>query len=418
MQNPEYQNDLNNKDSLFGNLINSNFIEFIVFLISFLILFYLIYERHKLTIPKNTNFIINEISNESLNKYLKAPELFESFIIPHPKHLLTSHSATLAINPINKNLYAFWFSGTKEATSDVNIWRSEFKKRSWSMATSTLNPELISRYTKFYTRMLGNPVSYVDSNNKLHLFVVSVGLIGGWSYGSVNHLISADYGNSWDSIKRLMLSPILNISTLVRTLATPLTDGGYYLPVYNELLNKIPMILRIDKDNNVLELSKMNNTIGLLQASLVPISPNEALGYYRSSKYIKDNDLLMQKTKDGGLSWGKINKTSLKNYDSSLITLKINNDNYLMIHNSKPNRSSLSLALSKDGINFKDFYEIENKENYEFSYPVALLHDGIIELLYTMNRDYIKHLRFNLSWLFSEIGIKKENKNVIVEEEE
>lgn len=418
MQNSEYQNGLNDKDSLFGDLINSSVIEFIVFFISFCIIFYLIYEKHKLNKPKNTSFIINYISNESLNKYLKLPELFESSIIPHPKNLLTSHSASLAMNPTTRTLYAFWFSGSKEATTDVKIWRSEFKKNSWTVATPIIDPELLSKYTKFYTRMVGNPVSYVDIKNKLHLFVVSVGLIGGWSYSSVNHLISSTYGNSWDSINRLMLSPILNISTLVRTSPIPLIDGGFYLPVYNELLNKFSMILRFDKDNNILELSKMNNIIGLLQASIVPVSSNEAISYFRSSKNVRDNDLLTQRTLDSGISWGAVNKTNLKNYDSSLITIKIDNEHYIMIHNNKPNRSSLVIAISKDGINFKDFYEIENKDNYEFSYPVALFHDGVIDLLYTMNRECIKHLRFNLSWLFNRFDIKKEDKKIINEEEE
>jgi predicted neuraminidase len=327
---------------------------------------------------------------------LQVDPLFESYIIPQPHYLRAAHSSAFDVLP-NGDLLATWFAGSHEGKPDVKIWQSEFANGSWSMARSIVSPQSLSKDTGTYIKKVGNPVIYRAKNGKWHLFVVSVSAIGGWSGSRIDHLISKDNAQTWLPAQKLILSPFFNISTLERTRPLTLKDGGFYLPVYHELLFTYPELIRFDSNGKFIKLIRLNTNTQLLQPTLVPTSEFNAMVFFRNKTW-KDESVYMQTTNDGGVSWSQPVATTLTNRDSSLVVAKVGDDALLMVHNIGP-RSYLALDISHEGKTWQHVAVLENTPEKEFSYPSIQVHNGIVDILYTWDRKSIKHVRFNLAWL-------------------
>jgi predicted neuraminidase len=332
------------------------------------------------------------------NPALVNEPLFTSELIPNQQP--SAHAATLEVLP-NGNLIALWFAGSREGQPDVKIWQSVFDGKQWETPHFVVSPKIIEQDTKRYTKKVGNPVIYRAPNGTLHLFVVSVG-VGGWSGSSLNHFMSNDNGNTWCTGERLILSPLFNISTLVRTNAITLTDGGFYLPVYHELIHTYPEVLRFDKNGRFISQIRLNFNNNLLQPAILPISDKVAYAYMRN-KAKQDDILYYQSTNDAGITWSTPKPTNLINQDSSLAVAMLDKNKYLMVHNIA-RRDKLSLAISADGVSWTDIYLLDNTQDAEFSYPSIQVHDGVIDILYTWQRKHIKHVRFNQAWLNQQVG--------------
>ena len=347
-------------------------------------------------------FLVNNvvINNES------ATPFFESQFIPQPAYLKISHSSTITRMP-NGDLLAFWFAGSKEGQPDVRIWQSKFSNGKWQMAHSIVSNYSLMHDSYRYISKLGNPVVYSMPNGTLYLFVISVS-VGGWAGSRLNQLISHDEGNSWSRANELVLNPFLNISTLNRTNAVPLQDGGFYLPVYHEFMRSYPFLLRFDANGKFIEQVRISNQNTMLQPSLVAINESNAYVYMRNNNKI-NNILYRQTTSDGGLNWSAPRATNLTNPDSSLVVAKIAPNKLLMVYNigaSTGNRGKLALATSNDGLNWQYVALLESSIGDEFSYPSILVNGDEIDITYTWSvrklGHVIKHVRFNLAWLNAE----------------
>lgn len=325
--------------------------------------------------------------------------LFESQLIPQPFNVPSAHSSSF-ITLANGDLLAFWFAGSKEGNADVQIWMSRYHNGVWSTSTPIVNPAMVSQAVNRYVVKVGNPVVYLDSNNILHLFVVSVS-VGGWSGSSLNHLTSTDDGQSWSLPERIVVSPFFNISTLVRTSAISLTNGGFYLPVYHEFIRKYPELLRFDSNGNFVNINRITNKNRVLQPSLVPLSSESAVVYLRNSTLGDESkNIYAVFTHDGGLHWDKPVMTNLLNNDSSVVGLNLRDGRYLMIYN-QGTRGHLWLAISTDQLTWHPIYQLESNElpNAEYSYPDMHLTGSTLDITYTYNRKEIKHVRLSLAWL-------------------
>jgi predicted neuraminidase len=327
--------------------------------------------------------------------------IFESYIIPEPDFLIASHSASFEVLD-NGNLIAFWFAGSHEGKPDVKIWSSQFTHNHWSDAKIIVSPQMLSEDLSQYVHKVGNPVVYKSANGVLHLFVVSVGAIGGWSGSNIIHLQSKDSGLTWNQIQKLILTPILNISTLTRTRAIGLEGGGFYLPVYHEMIYTYPELLRFDSNGNFIQTIRMTSKRDMLQPAIVPTNMVSAYSFLRN-KGSHDTVLYMQYGRKGGLSWSKPKATNISNRDSSIAVVLLDNNKLLMARNPL-DRGQLVLSISDDGLNWHDVVSLESMPNMEYSYPFIQTHDGIIDILYTYDRKKIKHVRFNLQWLDKQTG--------------
>lgn len=381
---------------------NSSFTKtaFLLFIVSYIAITFLI--LHKAHHPKSPTF--SEVGNynllsESIDEAANNDEvLFTSELIP--ESLPVAHASTLEVLPDAK-LITFWFAGSREGASDVKIWQSVYDGGRWGVVTEVISPTQILNDTRRFIKKVGNPVVYRSTNGNIHIFVVSVG-VGGWSGSGLTHYISYDNGKTWVKSERLVLSPILNISTLARTSAVTLSDGGFYLPVYHELIRKYPEILRFDKDGNFINQTRLNYDIGLLQPSILPISALEAYAYLRTHRKY-DTHLYYEVTKDGGVTWSEPKATNLTNHDSSIAVAQVDKNKYLMVHNPSK-RDKLSLAVSNDGVKWTEVYLLEDAFGNEFSYPSIQVHGDMVDIVYTWKRKNIKHVRFNKAWLEQKVG--------------
>jgi predicted neuraminidase len=237
------------------------------------------------------------------------------------------------------------------------------------------------------------------------MHVVSVSY-GGWSGSAINQLVSDDEGHTWREAKRLVLSPLFNLSTLVRTPPQVLQDGSIGLPAYHEFVRKWGMWVRVGAQGAVLQATPMRRYSGnWLQPAVVATSPCDAVAALRAGGQAPKR-VGWSATHDGGQSWPLDSGDAtldLPNPDSSVAMIRLSDGSLLMACNPiEHGRNRLQLFRSPDdGASWKASRLIEaGGEGDEFSYP-ALLQDreGRIHLSYTWKRQAIRLCAFSREWL-------------------
>lgn len=323
---------------------------------------------------------------------------FESTFLADVPDAPSVHSATLA--PLSDGgRVAIWFGGSKEAAVDVRLFQAIFRDGAWSAPAPIFSPESVGIAEKRQVTRLGNPALHRDVRGRLHLFFVSA--IGGWSTSCLNHAVSPDDARTWSPPRRLVVSPLLNFSTLVRQPGANLADGGFLLPAYHELAYRFPEMLRFDSRGNLLGKvrTEWNYRYGL-QPSLVPLDADRAADWCRNMGV--DQKLLHQTTDDGGDTWTPLEGLDAVNPDASVAVVRLREGLFLMAHNAtRREREILDLSWSPDGRTWRQLRRLEEHSDVaiEFSYPTLLVDGDRIDLVYTWRREAIKHVRFNRAWV-------------------
>ncbi|WP_371323397.1 sialidase family protein [Dechloromonas sp. ZY10] len=329
------------------------------------------------------------------------PAFFASAMLPQAA--ASAHAATLTFLPDGR-LAAAWFAGSREGAADVTIWLSRLDKNGWSKPQALANRESTAGALFTNIRKLGNPVLFTDGA-RVHLWFVSVAL-GGWAGSSLNHIFSDDSGETWSKPSKLVTSPFLNISTLVRTPPLPLADGGYGLPAYHEFVAKHGEWLRLDRDGRVIDKTRMAHPVRSLQPAVVALDEKRALALLRDAGP-GPGRIRVASTGDAGLTWetGGANGDDLPlpNPNASVAMLRLASGRLLLAGNGDDGRTHLHLWLSADeGKTWTLARTAESAPDggAEFSYPALLLGpDGRIHLAYTWRRQGIKHAIFSEAWL-------------------
>ena len=317
------------------------------------------------------------------------------------------HSASAI--PVGDGLRAFWYGGTREGARDVAIFSAQFDalRSEWESEQVVITRARTATGVGRYIRKLGNAVAVRDNERRLWLFYVSVS-VGGWAGSAINAVISDDDGRTWSPPRRLVASPFLNLSTLVRGRPFLFADGSIGLPAYHEFIGKFGEILRLDAAGNVIDKRRLSDRREALQPVIVPRSPTEAIGFLRYSGPAP-SATLMVKTRDGGNTWSRPEKLRLPNPNAAVdAEVTPNGGLLLVLNNSTRGRDDLSIAYSSDaGRNWRVLHAFEATEpgetDGEYSYPwITKTGDGShFHLLYTWNRTHIKHVEFNDAWLES-----------------
>jgi predicted neuraminidase len=235
------------------------------------------------------------------------------------------------------------------------------------------------------------------------LYFVSVS-VGGWSGSAINMLASRDGGESWSAPRRLITSPFLNVSTLVKGEPLLHSDGSIALPVYHEFAGKFGELLRLSPEGRVLYKQRLSSGRYSLQPVVVPGSRNAAVGFMRYAG-APPRRMLAMRSSDGGRSWTVPEKTAMANPDAAIAAMRLAGGGLLLAFNdSESGRHNLSLAHSPDdGRSWRVVHVVEGADvgsNAEFSYPWLLRSaDGDGHLFYTAGKQRIRHVRFNLAWL-------------------
>jgi predicted neuraminidase len=404
-------------------------------------------EAKKLLTRKQYRELMAEKQRASRGRYV-------SHLASSRLHAQTHASSLIELK--DGRIRAFWFSGSREGASDVTINTAVFDPAQdrWSEERVVTSRADTQRALHRYVAKLGNPVVGRAADGSLHLFYVTVSL-GGWAGSSITMIRSTDEGESWSAPHRLITSPFINISTLVKGAPFLYADGSMGLPVYHELISKFAEMLHLDAAGNVIDKQRLARAgQGTLQPVVMVRNENEALVLTRYSG--KDNPHLARslRSEDGGKSWGKVEKSSFPNPDAALSGITLPDGRLLAVLNHlEQGRDSLSLMSSEDGgRNWKELHRLEEMRvvrdkkldekqclhiveellqnsdqrlahapeaalaeyvdsakvrvradggcGFEFSYPYLIqARNGDIHLSYTWNRVFIKHVTFDQVWL-------------------
>jgi len=379
---------------------------------------------------------------------------FDSHFASSRLHVQTHASSLVELK--DGRVQAFWFSGSREGASDVTINTAIFDplRGEWGPEHVVASRSGTQRGLNRYVAKLGNPVAGRAADGTLRLFYVTVSL-GGWAGSSITMLSSNDDGETWSAPRRLITSPFINISTLLKGTPFLYADGTMGLPVYHELFSKFAEILHLDAAGNVIDKQRLARAgQGTLQPVVLVKNTREALVLTRYAG--KDNPHLARSlsTEDGGEHWSEVQKSSFPNPDAALSATVMPDSRLLAVLNhQEQGRDSLSLMLSEDGgRNWKELHRLEEMRvvrdkkleekqclhlvqglllnsdsrlaqvseatldeyvdsakatvrangscSFEFSYPYLIqARNGDFHLTYTWNRVFIKHVTFDQLWL-------------------
>ena len=334
------------------------------------------------------------------------PQMTEEFINRDPGSK-TVHVGSIC-EMTDGRLVACWYGGTREGARDTAIYialRDQGKISSWSEPRAVVDRDSASRELRRYVKKVGNPLVFADSRDRLWLIYVTIA-VGGWSGSSLNVKVSDDGGRSWTPSTRLTLSPLVNVSELVRNNPVQMNDGSLAVPIYHECLGKFPEILWINAEGGGFRFRKTRMAGGrsFIQPSVVVRDHRGAAAFFRSCSH--ERSVGMATTADAGITWSKPQHLELPNPDAAINALPLSGGRILLAFNDSPRgRENLQLALSSDGgVTWQGVARIEEGKGAEFSYPYMMRDShGRIHLVYTWHRKRIKHVVFNEEWINSNL---------------
>ena len=285
------------------------------------------------------------------------------------------------------------FGGTKEGNNDVSIWLSRSEKGVWGVPkkiTTGLSSDGI-QYPNW------NPVLYRVSPTEIVLFYKTGPSPREW-WGM--YKVSTDEGKSWGPSIRLpdgILGPIKN-KPITLANGTLLSPSSTETRTTEGLSWKIHIEKSTDQGRHWTKIPIDPTTpYDVIQPSILVHSQEKLQLLCRSR-----NDTLMQSfSYDGGNSWSTITKTHLPNPNSGTDAITLSNGKHVLVYNpttkGKNDRAKLNMAISEDGLLWKDVVVLEEEKRGEFSYPALIqAADGSLHLTYTFNRKNIKYLTFTV----------------------
>ena len=376
--------------------------------------------------PTWTSFAANEgIHEESREVSVdKTPELklntakekpSTQSLIPNPRMdwlpdtgALSVHAASL-IGLKDGGIRAFWFAGSREGAPDVVINSAVFDPKSnvWGTPSVVMDRIVAEKGLSRYIAKLGNPVPARLTDGRLQLFFVTVS-VGGWAGSSISTIFSEDEGATWTRPQRLITSPFLNLSTLVKSPTVMFADGHLGLPAYHEWVGRFGEFLRLDAAQ-VLDKRRMSAGRSSIQPVVFINDAQSATAFFRQTRSAgQPKQIPVSATQNAGQSWQTLGDLEIQNPNSALAGVHLRSGvNLLALNNIEAGRYRLVLLMSNPKSGQWHIVEtIENdealpeQERKEFSYPYLLSANGDdAHLVYTWDRKKIRHIYFSSNWL-------------------
>ncbi|MBU3626840.1 exo-alpha-sialidase [Polynucleobacter sp. JS-Safj-400b-B2] len=304
---------------------------------------------------------------------------------------------------------AFWFAGSREGAADVSIFSSVYdaKSANWSAPTVVIDRVSAEKGLARYIAKLGNPVPARLADGRLQLYFVTVS-IGGWAGSSISAMTSDDEGLTWVNPQRLISSPLLNLSTLVKSPSILFADGLLGLPAYHEWIGRFGEFLRLDA-GQVIDKRRMSSGRSAIQPLIFVNDAQDASAFFRQTRSAGlPKQIPVSHTQNAGQSWQQSGDLAIANPNSAVAGLTLNNGaRILVLNNIENGRYRLVLLMSdiKSGQwqtleVLEDDEALPDGQRKEFSYPYLLTVDGNdAHLLYTWDRKKIRHRYFSSAWL-------------------
>jgi predicted neuraminidase len=318
------------------------------------------------------------------------------------------HAASLiALN--DGAVRAFWFAGSREGAADVSIYSSVYdaKSVSWSAPTVVIDRISAEQGLSRYIAKLGNPVPARLPDGRLQLFFVTVSM-GGWAGSSISAITSDDEGLTWGNPQRLISSPLLNLSTLVKSPSIAFTDGLLGIPAYHEWIGRFGEFLRVDA-GRVIDKRRMSSGRSAIQPLLFVNDAQDASAYFRQTRGSGlPKQIPVSNTKNAGQTWQQSEDLTIANPNSAVTGLALKSGaRILVLNNIENGRYRLVLLMSDPKVGqwqtvevLEDDEALPDSQRKEFSYPYLITVDGDdAHLVYTWDRKKIRHRYFSGAWL-------------------
>ncbi len=304
---------------------------------------------------------------------------------------------------------AFWFAGSREGAPDVSIYSSVYDPHSanWSAPTVVMDRISAEKGLARYIAKLGNPVPSRLPDGNLQLFFVTVS-IGGWAGSSISAITSDDEGLTWSNPQRLISSPLLNLSTLVKSPGISFADGLLGLLAYHEWIGRFGEFLRIDA-GRVIDKRRMSSGRSAIQPLVFVSDAQDASAYFRQTRSSGlPKQIPVAVTQNAGQNWQQSGDLAIANPNSAVAGVSLKNGaRILVVNNIEAGRYRLVLMMSRPKSAqwqivevLEDDEALPDAQRKEFSYPYIISVDGDdAHLVYTWDRKKIRHRYFSGAWL-------------------
>ncbi len=306
-----------------------------------------------------------------------------------------------------------------------------------------------------------NPVFYVDQQDKLWLFWITV-LSNHWEssllkYRTSNNFMQKDGAPEWDWQDNIHITPqnfaddlrdewdrfIKKFPDIMPSDLKPFAEltadefTGYYMKrnVNNKLTQRLGWMTRIhpltlpsgrillplytdafsisiiaisDDRGKTWQTSHPLAGFGGIQPSLIRMNDGTIAAMMRENG--PHNRIRISKSVDEGMTWGRVSEMEIPNPGSSVEVIRLANGNWLLMCNDTTDgRHSLNLFLSSDEGRtwpLQRHLELGKPGEGSFSYPSLIqTRDGMIHATYSYhlpeNKKSIKHAEFNLEWVIA-----------------
>ena len=321
-------------------------------------------------------------------------------LIGQPSKAPAAHASHLVALPDHPAyaLAAFWFAGSKEARPDVRIAMSLWSRQqqTWTAPVWVVDRHSAAAVLGKGLLHLGNPVAWVDQQQRLHVFVVGTGL-GGWAAARVLHLRQTSASSSsaaapaFDVVGQLPLGWLWNLSHLVRHAPLPLADGGMVLPLHFELGGHYPVFAWFSPDGEFQGLRRLTDVGQSLQPAPVAVDGKHWRAYLRT--LAPRDKLQVVASTDAGQHWQLQPELNLSHRDSAVASLRLPSGEWMMARNPlERGRTQLLMHHSQNGLDWSPPITLaEGGSDSEYSYPTMVWSEDRLWVSYT-------HLRQGIAW--------------------
>jgi predicted neuraminidase len=344
----------------------------------------------------------------------RTSEMMKSVLLPTTGAAKTHAASLVLLN--NGNVMAFWFEGSREGAKDVVIKSAIFntKTQTWNEPKTVIDRDTTQQNLLRYISRLGNPVPARTKTGQLHLYFVTS--LSGWSTSSITTIVSEDEGETWSRPRRIITSPLLNYSTLVKSPAITFTDGSIGLPVYHELFGKFGELLRLGSiadSKQLVEKRRISSGRTTLQPVIFIESAKSAIACFRQAPIRRSDPKYISTsyTNDVGQIWQAGEYLPFNNPNAAIAGLTLSNGNRILVVNDlEKGRYRLVLLMScmqfiDENLKYSAWkivkvLEDDSKLPFEnrrrFSYPYLITDKAEdVHLVYSFGENRIKHTRFN-----------------------
>lgn len=295
------------------------------------------------------------------------------------------HASTIV--ETDDGLVAAWFGGEHERHPNVGIWVARHENGGWTTPVEVANG-VQADGTRHPT---WNPVLFQPADGPLMLFY-KVGPNPQEWWGM--RIVSQDGGRTWSAPERLgddLIGPVKNKPVVLPdgdVLAGSSTEHDGWRVHFERSTDGGATWTRTPAVHD-------GRAIGAIQPSILMHADGrlQAIGRTRQDR------IFTIESSDGGRSWGPMSLLDLPNPSAGTDAVTLADGRHLLVYNHTSSadddndRSTLNVAVSDDGRNWRAVAVLENDPGEEFSYPAVIqAEDGRVHITYTWHRTRVRHV--------------------------